>query len=502
LLPGITLAEINALAADWFPERNRIVIVSGPEAAGVTLPGQAELAAVVRAAAAKRLAAYVDATAGAALMAGRPRAGTIVKTTPRPEAGVTEWTLSNGATVVLKPTRLKEDQILFRAFAPGGTSLASDADFPSAKVAAALIRAGGVGQLGAVAIDRLLTGKAVNVTPFIADIDQGMRGGSTPQDLETLFQLVYLGFTAPRADPNAFAAMSAQAKAFYDNQSASPDVVFEQTIDAAFGGGSPRRQPETPATVDRWNLQTAFDFYKARFADASNFTFVFVGSFTLDAIRPLVETYVASLPATRAKEAWRDRSVPLPSGVVERTVRKGIDPKSRVAIVFSGAFTYTDKDWLALRTMAMLLQSRLSGAIREELGGTYDISAVPAADKFPRPEFRLRIEWTCDPTRTEALMQRVFQEIAAFQAMRLSPNQMRLVGESLRREFEVSSQDNGYLLVELARRYANGETADLTAIDHLPDQIAALTAADIQQAAQMYLDTRHYVRVTLVPEGK
>ena len=144
-VPNITLAEVNALAADWFPDRNKLVVVSAPDAAGVDAAHQAQLATVVRTAAAKRLQPYVDAASARALMDAPPPRGTIVKTTVRADAGITEWTLSNGATVVLKPTTLKEDQILFRAVGPGGTSLASDADFLSARVADDVVPAGGVG---------------------------------------------------------------------------------------------------------------------------------------------------------------------------------------------------------------------------------------------------------------------------------------------------------------------------------------------------------------------
>ncbi|HEY2561918.1 MAG TPA: insulinase family protein, partial [Caldimonas sp.] len=318
-VPAITLAEMNALTNDWFPERNRLVVVSAPDAAGVPLPTEAQLQAAVAAATTKKLEAYIDTAAGQTLMEAPPKAGSIVKTVERGNAGVTEWTLSNGATVVLKPTRLKEDQILFRAFAPGGTSLASDADFPSARAADTVITAGGAGQLNAVTLDKLLNGKAVVVQPFIDEIDQGMGGGSTPQDLEALFQLLYLRFTQPRADPAAFAGMAAQARTLLANQQASPDVVFEQTVDAALSGNHPRRQPETPASVDRWSLDKALAFYKARFADAGNFTFVFVGSFTVESIKPLVETYIASLPATHAHETWKDLGITPPAAVVEKT---------------------------------------------------------------------------------------------------------------------------------------------------------------------------------------
>ena len=501
-VPDITLAEVNALAGDWFPERNRLVVVSAPEATGVVLPNQSQLAAVVKSASAKRLEPYVDAAAGRALMDAPPPRGTIVKTTVRPEAGITEWTLSNGATVVLKPTTLKEDQILFRATAPGGTSLASDADVIPARVADAVVPSGGVGRFSAVMLDKILAGKAVGVTPFIDEMNEGMGGGSTPQDLETMFQLMYLRFTQPRADPSRFAAMASQAKGLLANQMASPDVVFGQAIDAALSGNSPRRQPETPATVDQWNLEKSLAFYKARFADAGNFTFVFVGSFTPEAIRPLVETYIASLPATHAHETWRDLGIALPTGVVETTIEKGIAPKSQVAIVFSGPFENDDAHRLALRAMTLVLQSRLLDTIRQELGGTYSITVTPNTESFPRPEYSLRIDWTCDPMRTAALVQRVFEEIAFVKATPLLPGQVATIRGVLQREFEANSQDNGYLLDQISRRYEDGDGSNVGAIGGQPERIAALTADAIGQAAQTYLKTGNYVKVTLMPETK
>jgi len=494
-VPEITLREVNALTSDWFPDQNRLVIVAAPDAAGIALPDQAQLAAAVRTAAAKQLQPYMDAGAGQVLMDAPPAGGAIVKTTARTD-GITEWTLSNGATVVLKPTRLKEDQILFRGIAPGGTSLASDADFIVARSADDVVPAGGVGKFDAIMLDKILAGKAVAVRPFIGEVEQGMGGGSTPQDLETMFQLLYLRFTEPRADPLAFAAMASQARGLLANRNASPDVVFNRTIDAALSRDSPRRQPDTPATVDKWNLAKSLAFYKARFADASPFTFVFVGSFTPETIKPFVETYVASLPATHARETWRDLGIAAPTGVIEKTIEMGIAPKSQVAIVFSGPFGYDDEHKLALRTMTLLLQSRLFDSIRQELGGTYSITVMPSAVKVPRPEYSVRIEWTCDPARTAMLVQRVFQEIEALKASYISRDQIGRIRQGLLREYEVDSQENGYFLNDLARRYADGDVAGGA---RLPDQIAALTGAAIQQAAQTYLNTSNYVKVTLMP---
>jgi zinc protease len=502
-LPGITLAEVNKLTDDWFPADNRLIVLAAPDGAGVVLPDERQLAGAVSAASANRLTAYVDAFntgTGQTLMDSKPAAGTIVKTTQHPEAGITEWTLSNGATVVLKPTTLRENQILFQAFAPGGTSLASDAELVPARAADDVVPAGGVGGFSGVTLDKILSGKAIAVVPFINELEEGMRGGSTPQDLETMFQLLYLRFTQPRADPTAFAAIASQARALLANQMASPEVVFNQAILAALSSNSPRLRPATPATVDQWDLGKSLAFYKARFADASNFTFVFVGSFTPDNIRQLVETYLASLPATHAHETWRDLGITPPPGIVEKTVEKGIAPKSEVTLVFSGPFEYDDPHTLALRTMTRVLESRLFDAIRQELGGTYSITADPDIEKFPRPQYVVRIDWTCDPAQTDALVRRVFAEIASLKTRPLSATQMAAIRENLLREFEGNNQDNGYFLNEIARRYKNGDTANLDTISNVPDRIKMLTADDLYEAAQTYLDTDRYVKVILMPE--
>jgi zinc protease len=152
--------------------------------------------------------------------------------------------------------------------------------------------------------------------------------------------------------------------------------------------------------------------------------------------------------------------------------------------------------------MTYVLQSRLLDTIRQELGGTYSITATPDAEKFPRAEYSVRIGWTCDPARTATLVQRVFEEIAFVRATPLSPEQVTIIRDGLLREFERNSQDNGYLLNQISRRYEDGDEADVAAVENLPERITALTGDAIQQAAQTYLDTANYVKVTLMPETK
>ena len=187
---------------------------------------------------------------------------------------------------------------------------------------------------------------------------------------------------------------------------------------------------------------------------------------------------------------------------MQKTVEKGIAPKSQVAIVFSGPFVYNDANLLALRTMTMVLQGRLFDTIRQQLGGTYSIEVEPLTQKFPRPEYSVRISWACDPARVDTLVQRVFDEIAFVKRTPLAFDQMTRIRAALRRDFDENSQNNGYLLNQIVRRYEDGNPEGVASVFNVPDQIAALTGAAVQQAAQTYLNTDNYVRVTLMPETK
>jgi len=226
-----------------------------------------------------------------------------------------------------------------------------------------------------------------------------------------MFQLIYLRFTQPRADANAFAIQATQAKAMLANQTAVPEFALYETLMSSRYQNHLRRKIPTPATVDEWNLDKSLAFYKDRFADASNFTFVFVGSFDLASIKPLVERYLGALPSTHRKETWKDVGVRTAPGVIEKRVEKGIEPKSLAAIVFGGPFKFEPTERIAIRAMAEVLETRLRESIREELGGTYSIIANASYQKNPKPEYSIFIQFGCAPDRTDDLIKRVFQEI-------------------------------------------------------------------------------------------
>jgi zinc protease len=496
-VPAVTLDEVNKVAKDW-AGGSRVVLVNAPQKAGLAVPDSTKLAAVIKSAAQKPITPYVDVAANQSLLEELPQPGTVVRTRTSDGFGVTEWELSNGARVVLKPTTFKQDEVVFRATSPGGTSLASDKDYVAAMTAAQVIGAGGVGKFDVIQLRNVLSGKAASVSAFIGDTDEGLGGGASPKDLETMFQLVYLSFTQPRADATVFKVMTTQMKAMLANQQASPEWAFEQMLRATLSQNHLRARPMTPEMVDEMDLQKSLAFYKDRFADASDFTFVFAGSFDLATIKPLVERYVGGLPSLHRNETWRNVGITPPRGVVEKTVRKGIEPKSQADIVFTGSFVFDSPHEVALDALGVVLETRLRGTLREALSGTYGVQVDASAAKIPDARYRVTIDFGCDPDRTEELVKTLFREIETLKVKGPTEKEVSDAREALLIQHQSDLAQNNHLVAEIAERYTNSE--DVSDFFHLPTEYGKLTAAAIQDAARRYLDTGNYVRVTLFPE--
>ena len=499
-MPQVTLDDVNRLAKEWFGgSDNRLVIVTAPEKADVPLPSEAQLSAAISAGAKTTLTAYVDTVGSQTLMDTVPKPGTIAKTSTR-APGITEWELSNGVKVVLKPTDYRPDEIVFQAFSPGGTSLASDADYPAVNSASSIVAAGGLGKFSSVNLPKVLTGKVASARGSISELQEGVSGGSSRRDVETMFQLIYLTFTEPRMDKDAFEAQLSRTRVALANQEAEPDFAFSKALNDALYQNHLRRRMTTLETVNQLNLEKSMAFYKERFADASDFTFVFVGDLDLAAMRPLAERYLASLPATRRTETWKDVGANRTRGVVDRMVAKGIEPKSQVAIVFSGPFEWEQMPRIEISAMSQVLQERLREAIREELGGTYSISASPGTQKIPRPEYSVTVQFGCDPQRVDALLKRVYQEIEKLKAEGPTAQETSNIKAQLLRTFETNSRQNAFVLGQLVAKYQFNE--DPAGVWALPDYYGKLDAAGIQKAARTYLDATNRVQVTLMPEKK
>ncbi|HET7230111.1 MAG TPA: insulinase family protein [Longimicrobium sp.] len=496
LLPGIRLAEVDSVARRAFAATDRTILVVAPDTTPV--PTERQLATIAQDAAHVPLTAYTDSVSTEPLLDREPTPGRIVSTKAIPEIGVTEWRLQNGVRVVLKPTDFKQDEILLSGRSPGGTSVVPDSLFRYAQTAGAAAAVGGVGRLSTTDLVKRLAGKAASVGTSVGDLTESVGGYASPRDVETLFQLVYLYFTQPRRDSAAWAAYIERGRNAMRDRGASPEGAYRDTLNAVLTQNHLRERPFTAATFDSLSLDRSLAIYRERFADAGDFTFYLVGAFNPDSVRPYVERYLGALPGTGRREAWRDVGVRAPEGVVQRTVRRGVEPQSRTSIIFSGPATADRRTSSLLRTLGDVLEIRLRERLREQMSGTYGVSVGGGVSKEPREEFQFSVDFGADPQRLEELTRAVFAEIDSVKATGVTPDELRKVREAQRREREVALRENNWWLGALTSYDVYGWDPRLIPS---PPLSQTLTSDELRDAARRYLDMQRYVRVSLYPEA-
>jgi len=496
-IPGITLDEVNALAESWTKKTDRVVLASGP--ARDKMPTDKALLAVAASVAGAKVAAYEDRGAGAELMATKPTPGKITKTETLSEIGVTVWTLSNGAKVVVKPTDFKKDEVLFEAFSPGGHSRVDHKRYDSAANASAIVGRSGIGSHDAVTLRNLLAGKVANVSAFVGELEEGVRGNGSPQDLELMLQLTYLQMTAPRKDPDAFTSWKTSTAEFVKNRDLNPQQVFFEKFNAFRWNNHARRQPTTVETLDRVDHDAALTIYKDRFADAGDFTFVFTGNIDLATMQPLVETYLASLPTTGRKEKWKDVGAKAPAGDKRVDIAKGVDPKSFVMMTFHGSSRYSADAEDDIEILADVMDIRLREVLREDMSGVYGAFSSGNLIRRPRPTYAYTIGFGCAPENASKLQDAVASIIASIKREGVTEEYLEKVREKRRRQLETSMRENRFWMGQLTEHYRYG--TDPKKILELDKTLARVTSDNVKKTAKKFLNTKSRVTGVLMPEG-
>jgi zinc protease len=500
LIPGITLAEINARADQWISDNNRVILVSGPEKKEAAIPQEARLLEVFKETDQVALTPWVDKFRNEPLVSQVPSPGRIVEGTRIDEIGVTRWKLSNGPVVLLKPTDFKNDELVMRGWSPGGVSLASDDMHLSATRAAEIVAQMGIGKFDRTELDKALTGKVVAVNPVISELSEAVRGTASTHDVETLFQLLYLRFTGVRRDPKAFDSFRSTLRGQLENQAASPPYELSKKINEVLTQDHPRRRFLTHERVSEIDLDKAITFYNQRFGDASDFIFTFVGNMDLAAMRPLVEKWIGGLPASGRVETWRDVGVEEPSGVQKVRVEKGLEPQSTVRIVFHGDAPWSIANAHRIASLAEVLRIRLREELREDRGGVYGVGVSGGISRYPDEEYTFTISFTADPTRVDELVAATFEQIAKLKADGAAEDYINRVREMQRRGRELELKQNGFWVAQL--EYLASNKLDLREVLRHDGRIAGVTTEAMREAAKTYLDESRYVIGVLAPEVK
>jgi zinc protease len=497
-LPQITIAAFNQLAQDYIKDDNRTILIMAPDKDKTLLPDETTVTAWLKAVEAEELKPYNDQISTLPLLVKTPVAGKIVKEVKDEKLGTTTLTLSNGIKVVLKPTAFKNNEILFNSFSTGGTSLYKDEEYQSA-ANSAIIPAFGAGNYNATELSKFLTGKQLAVQPYISERSQGINSAAIPQDLEPALQLAYAYLTEPRKDVNVFQSIIQRSKAALANRGSDPGTVFSDSVNAFLGNYNIRRTPPTIEKLEQINLDRAFQIYKERFANATGTVYTFVGAIDVNTIKPLLEKYIASLPAKGSVEQAKDLHIYPPKGRIEKNVYKGSEQKATVELFFTGDFDYNSKERLQLDALKETLQFRLLERLREDEGGVYTPGAYASVGKLPSPRYNFIITFGCAPQNVEKLIASALDEVNKLKTQGPSPVNVEKYKAEKQRSRETEVKTNKFWLSFLSGNLQNNDP--LTGLDNFNSDLETVTTENLKRTAQKYLSGKNYIRFVLLPEN-
>ncbi len=463
-VPNISLEQINTYAKQLPSEENVVVAVMMPAKEGLEIPSKEKILEVFNATKASEIEAYKETVSNEPLISKAPAAGKVVSEVAEPMSNAIVWNLSNGATVVVKKTDFKEDQILFNAVSRGGYSLFETKDIINSKVVADVISLGGLGKFSPTDLRKVLAGKNVNIKSSVSLASESVSGSSSPKDLETFMQLVHLSFTDLRADNEAYQAFLGRAKAGLKNMDLNPMTAFEDTLNTVLYNKNPFAQRITYNTIDEVNYERAIQLAKERFANAADFTFVFVGNIDPVQLKPLVETYIGSLPGSKGKrEDWKNVGlVPAKGKIVKHFEREMQTPKSTVYTFFTGKVPYTVENVIMASMTKQVFDQVFTRTIREEEQGTYGVGVNMSLTTIPEDRFTFMFGFDTDVALKDRLLARAHKEISNIVQNGVTTDDFNKIIEFMSKNYTQSLRENSYWLSTISNRYLSGKDLHTT----------------------------------------
>jgi zinc protease len=494
----ITLEKLNKTAQSYIAETNLVVDISAPQKEGVVLPTKEEVLVAISLSAKEKLSPYVEKINNNPLIPKQPKPGKIVKERYNDKLGTTEWLLSNGVKVILKSTKHKDDEVLFSAFSDGGISLVSKiADLPSAYLTDGIIDNNGLGKFSSIDLEKKLAGKIVSVSPNINEYTEGLSGKSSVKDIETLLQLSYLYFTAPRKDNDAFASQMSQFKTSLANAQKDPRLSFRDSISMFTANHHPRVVLMNVKTIEQAKQKTALKIYKQRFANPADFTYVFVGNINLDSIKPLVLAYLGGLKTNANRENWKDNNVRYPQG--KKTCdfdREMKISKASVYIVFSGGMPYNLTNNVNLGALADILDIRYTESIREQEGGTYGVRVNTTVVNKPQEQATLSIQFDTDPAKGEKLVKLVYQQLDSIVANGPLDIDLQKVKLNLLKQYKESQEENGWWMGTISKYERDG----INLATEYVDEVNKLSKESIKESLKALMIQQNRLEVFMGPK--
>ncbi len=502
LLPSISLAQINQLAAELIPSKAKTLIAMiAPEKNDYVLPDAAKLTAQVDKAYLQTVKAYSEKVLSSQLIEKMPVPGKIIRQSQQPKIGLTTIEFTNGIKVLLKPTDFKNDQVLLSGYRDGGTSNYSELDSLNATFAGSLSGITGLGTFTPTDLRKTLAGKIAGVSVSISDTKDIASGQSNAQDIETMLQLLYLQFTEVRQDADLFDTFAGKVKPLLSQAGNDPNQAFGDFYLKQLFQNHPRAGAlPSKAQIDAMSFKRSYQINRERFGNANGFTFVIVGSFDVEKIKPLLATYLGSLPVDANKPShYVDNGMRALKGSKRVEFAKGSEAKNLVVLSYNGEMKYDFDEAIKLSVLKDILQIKLTESLREKMSGVYSVGVSSEYSKTPYPNYFFKLNIPSAPENSAALVNASKQEIELLRKNGPSAADVAKVKENFLTELAILQKENSYWLGKLGQFTELG--IDLEKIpSYSKELLARLSQKDIQQAAQRYLNPENVFEAVLVPE--
>lgn len=501
LLPQVNVDIINSIAqGQLMGDKNIIICITGVDKEGVHIPSAEQAVQMLRAMPDLAIEAPVSEKIDRPLVEKAPKKGKIKKQTVNESLGTTEWLLSNGVRVVFKTTDFQHDQIKMEAFSEGGLSLVPTADLPSAALATSIVQMSGLGSFSYTDLQKVLAGKQVYVSPSIEDYLEEVEGSSTVRDLETMLQLTYLTFTAPRRDEQAYQTMIAMIQNQLKNKAKNPKAIFRDSLSLFSTDHSERTLIMNEELLARVDLDKALQIYAQRFSNPQDFTFTFVGEIDPNdpATREMILQWIGGLKKKGKMEHYVDWKVRQPEGDNKLYFRQQMTTRTATNRIMYALYDqpFSMNDHLNMWMLARVLDTRYLESVREREGGSYGVGVGGGMNHVPTTEKYLIIQFDTDPEKQERIMEVINEEIETILRDGPLANDIEKERASMLKDHEQNLRDNDWWQSTLYRFYRYGENY----IEQYVPAVQAITGESVRQALEQLVKANNRIEVVMLPE--
>ncbi len=500
LLPSITNDDIKEVVNSWYKTDNRIVLVETPQKYEAQLPQDDSLLYCFDSISYDNVEPYVEEDFSKPFFTDKLHQVKIVNSSYDADYNLTEWDLDNGVKILLKPTDYAKDNIQFRAFSPGGYSLLGEDDFFTASKMHAYLQGAGYGDFSKSDLNKKFNGKSAKVIAAVNEYDEGLVGNSDHESMELMLQYIYMQFVHPGEDSLAFNRFKNRLLTTYKDANLKPDYVFEDKVVRTLYQNHPRKYViPNMDWVNNMTMNQVNRIVADRFADASDFTFVFVGDFETDSIKEMVTSYLGNLPNIGRKESPKDMKYkPLESSETFKFDLGSAPNVAKVTMRFNGKATGDNFEKAVLDAASSVLTMRILASLREKEGDIYSAAAKGGVATIPVKRSVGAISFTCSPDKVDKLV-RMTKEIIDTLAME-GPTEKELVNvKTIQLEkYKKYRESNLYWVRTIKTYLENGW--DISEIDNQGDFIKDINAKQVKKAVKCYY--KDPVTFVLMPENK